>query len=67
MGVSPRPKGQRPIVQQQAKLDIMAGISILLMFIGAFILPATALGFLLIGGGGAAMVILFVVTALGRR
>lgn len=54
-------------MQQQAKLDIMAGISILLMFIGAFILPATALGFLLIGGGGAAMVILFVVTALGRR
>ena len=54
-------------MQQQAKLDIVAGISILLMFIGAFILPATALGFLLIGGGAAAMMILFVAAALGRR
>ena len=67
MGVSPRPKGQRPIVQQQEKLDLVAGISILLMFIGAFILPTTALGFLLIGGGAVAMVILFVVAAVGRR
>ena len=38
-------------MDSQSKRDLTAGTAILLMFLGAFILPFSALGLLLIGGG----------------
>ena len=54
------------IVQRQTRQDIAAGLSVLLMFIGAFILPVTAFGFALFGIGTAAMLILMAMSAFGR-
>jgi hypothetical protein len=46
--------------------DLTAGICIGLMFLGAFILPTTAWGFVLIGGGGLGIIALMVVTLFDR-
>lgn len=46
-------------MNNQSKLDLIAGGAILTMFIGAFILSFTALGFVLIAGGAIVMLFLF--------
>lgn len=46
-------------MHHQSKLDLIAGGAILTMFIGAFILPLSALGFVLIGAGAIVMLFLF--------
>lgn len=46
-------------MNNQSKLDLIAGGAILTMFIGAFILPLSAFGFVLIGAGAIAMLVLF--------
>ena len=45
----------------------MAAVSIGGMFLGAFILPASRFGFLLIGGGGLAMAALFLTVLFDRQ
>jgi hypothetical protein len=40
--------------------DLLAAVSLAIMFAGAFILPITPIGFILIGGGGLAMAVLIV-------
>jgi hypothetical protein len=39
--------------------DLLAAVSLAIIFAGAFILPITPIGFILIGGGGLAMAVLF--------
>jgi hypothetical protein len=48
-------------MSQQSKRDLIAAVSIGLMFVGAFILPITALGLALIGAGGIAMLLLILI------
>lgn len=45
-------------MESQSKQDLVAGISILLMFVGAFILTRSSLGLLLIAGGGISVLLL---------
>ena len=46
-------------MNNQSKLDLIAGGAILTMFVGAFILSLSAFGFLLIGAGAIVMLFLF--------
>jgi len=52
-------------MQHQSKLDLIAGGAILIMFIGAFILSLSPLGFVLIAAG--AIVMLFLLLTLFRK
>ncbi len=54
-------------MNQQSKHDVIAAVSIGAMFLGAFILPATWFGFVLIGGGISAMLILFLMVFLEKQ
>jgi hypothetical protein len=45
----------------QSRRDLIAAISIILMFAGAFMLPVTSLGFVLVGAGAVTVVGLFVI------
>ena len=49
-------------MNKQSKLDLIAGGAILAMFLGAFILSLSPLGFVLIAGGAIVMLILFLIT-----
>jgi hypothetical protein len=42
----------------QSRRDLIAAVSIGLMFLGAFMLPVSWLGLVLIGGGGTVMLLL---------
>ena len=53
-------------MNQQSKRDVIAAVSVGTMFLGAFILPTTWFGFVLIGGGGAAMLVLFLMEFLKK-
>lgn len=46
-------------MNRQFKLDLIAGGAILVMFLGAFILSLSSLGFILITAGGIVMLVLF--------
>lgn len=54
-------------MNQQSKRDVIAAGSIGAMFLGAFILSATWFGFVLIGGGGLAMLVLFLMVAIEKQ
>jgi hypothetical protein len=54
-------------VERQTKRDIGAAASIALMFLGAFILPTTALGFVLIGVGALTVAVLIVLQLISRH
>jgi len=45
-------------MSRQSRRDLIAAVSIGLMFLGAFILPLSLLGLILIGGGGAVVLLL---------
>lgn len=46
-------------MKNQARLDLIAAGAILVMFLGAFILSLSPLGFVLIAAGGIVMLVLF--------
>lgn len=50
----------------QSKRDVTAAVLIGLMFLGAFVLPSTGFGFVLIGLGGAGMLVMLMLAALDR-
>lgn len=54
-------------MNQQSKRDVIAAIAIACMFLGAFILPITWLGFVLIGGGALGMLVLLLMVSLERQ
>lgn len=54
-------------MSKQSKRDLIAAVSIGLMFAGAFILPITSLGLALIGAGGIAMLLLILMAIRDER
>jgi hypothetical protein len=52
---------------RQAKQDVAVAVFTGLMFLGAFVLPTTGLGFVLIGAGGAGMVVMLALALIERR
>lgn len=48
-------------MNKQSTLDLIAGAAIVTMFLGAFILSLSALGFVLIAAGAIIMLVLFLV------
>ena len=54
-------------MKQQLKRDLIAAIALGAMFLGAFILPTTWFGFVLIGGGGLAVSALFLMIVFDKR
>ena len=54
-------------MSQQSKRDLIAIVSIGLMFAGAFILPISSLGLALIGAGGIAMLLLILMAVRDKQ
>lgn len=54
-------------MSQRSKRDAIAAIAIGAMFLGSFILPATWFGFVLVGGGGLAMLVLLLIVISEKR
>lgn len=53
-------------MSKQPKRDLIVAVAIGSMFLGAFILPSTWLGFVLIGGGGLVALAFLLIVALER-
>jgi hypothetical protein len=54
-------------MDNQAKLDLVAGAAILIMFIGAYVLTISRSGMLMIAGGTLAMALLFLKTLRSKQ
>lgn len=54
-------------MNKQSKRDVIAAVSLGAMFVGAFMLPATWFGFVLIGAGGLAMLVLFLMVIVEKQ
>lgn len=57
----------RGLMSKQSKRDLIVAVAICSMFLGAFILPTTWLGFVLIGGGGLVALVLLLIVALEKQ
>lgn len=50
----------------QAKRDVIAGLAVTVMFVGAFLLSVTKVGLIMLAGGAVVMVALMVFAILER-